>query len=598
VRLLLCLSLIAAVPTAAAEAPQTITLDVVYDGPSRATLTSADFTVSEGGQPLKVESARLVQPSADTTPLPVIGTAATEENAAENADRLVAVYVDEYHLSPGADFDAARTALAALLRTQLGPKDLVLVLKPLQSLLALRLTTDRESAAHSVETADPRQDDFEPRTAFERNFIAGSPARIAAARAEMAMSSLGALASHLGRFPSGRKTLIVLSNGFAYQDLSGSESRLPNVDVVARAANRARVAVYVVKPGGPGPAATQAFASTTPQAADALTPLAQRTTGLVFDAAHESPATALQQVVRDASRYYLLTVTSTLAVADGRFRNVDVKLRQGGASVRARAGYAVRPANTASASARTSSIPAGLLVPRRTSPMIRAWFGQSGTDEGQTRVSFVWEPAPRVPGDRRQPLTPARVSITVSTMDGAPVFSGAATSSSNELSDGTPGQDAELSFLTQPSRLLVQMEVLDVAGQVIDRDARDLIVGAFDRTFALGTAAVYRTRSAVELRALQGSDRVAPVASRQFSRAEHLVVRMPLVSRSASPTVAARLRSSFGSTLRELPVTIDGGVCQVDLSLASLASGRYEIEFAARAGDRSVVEQVPFTVTP
>jgi len=146
------------------------------------------------------------------------------------------------------------------------------------------------------------------------------------------------------------------------------------------------------------------------------------------------------------------------------------------------------------------------------------------------------------------------------------------------------------------------MEVLDLAGRVLDRDVRDLAVAGFTKPLAFGTAAVFRSRTNREFKAIaDGSLIAAPVASRQFSRAEHLVFRIPVSTGGAAPVVTARLQSRFGAALRELPVSnapSSTTVFQVDLPLAAFASGGYMLEFSARSSLGSAIDRIEFTVTP
>jgi len=240
-------------------------------------------------------------------------------------------------------------------------------------------------------------------------------------------------------------------------------------------------------------------------------------------------------------------------------------------------------------------------VPRHSSPLIRTWFGQSASDTDATAVAFVWEPAPAVPIGRGAVITPTRVTMNVTTMDGAPVFEGA-TGPSGRGGSLAPGERPQLTFKALPGTLLVQMDVLDLAGRVLDHDVRDLTVAAFPNAVGFGTAAVFRSRSLRDVRAiLDNTAVVAPVAAREFSRAEHLVVRIPLVHRGGEPDVTARLQSRFGAAVRDLTamhVAALGTTLQVDVPLAPLASGHYSLVFTARNSLGSAVESVDFAVTP
>jgi len=596
---------LAAAVLSAQQVLDPVSLDVVVDErtASRQPLTQSDFTVLDAGQPLQVQSARLVTVSSDTAPLPEI-TDANEAAVAASASRLVGVFMDDYHLEDNPAFASARTAVASFIRSAMGPRDLLLVVKPLDSLVSLRLTADREAAARMVEGVQPRQGDYTPRSSFEQEFIAGSPARIDSARNQIALSAVNAIITHLGRFDAGRKTLLVVSNGIAPRVPSRGEAPLPGIDSIVRTATRARVAVYLARPSPAvrADAPAQAPASVQKQPAaprDPLSTAVEQTTGFVIDGP-ESLSRGLERMLHDASRYYVLTVTPPAGAADGRFRSVNVSVRRQGAVLRARAGYTVRR-DDEEPRLRTTTLPPGLKIPRHSSPLIHTWFGQVMGGDGASAVSFVWEPSPRMPGERAVVTTPARVSMTVSTMDGAEIFSGASGPSGHDA-NLVPDSSAQIVFNLKPGTFLVQMDVLDAAGRVLDRDVRDLNVPTFRGPIALGTAAVFRTRSAREFRAVaDGSANAAPVASRQFSRAEHIVVRIPVMSPDAEPTVGVRLQSRVGGPLRDLAISPAPGsqnLWQVDLPLASFASGTYMLEFTARNSLGSAIDRVEFTVTP
>lgn len=584
--------------------PPAVTLDVVVDdaGLARSPLSATDFVVTDAGEPLVVQSARLVMPPSDAAlPLAPIASDDEEKAAASSADRLIGVFIDEYHLSDDVAFSRVRTAVATFIRSTLGPRDLVMVVKPLDSLVSLRMTADRDAAARSVESAAPRQGDYTPRSAFERDFFAGAPARLDAARNQIALSAVSALAAHLGQFPAGRKTLMVVSNGISGAVSSRRDGPLPALDSIARAANLAHVAVYAFRPSPTLSHATTADAGAPARVTpDALIALAERTTGLAVNG-DAGVSAGLQRALLDASRYYLLSLAPSKSASSGRFQFVNVALRAPGSLVRARAGYGIALDTADALAPRIFSMPEGLKVPRHSSPLIRTWFGQSASDGDATAVAFVWEPAPRVPIGRGAVITPARVTMSVTTMDGAPVFDGT-TGPSGRGASLAPGERPQLTFKALPGALLVQMDVLDPAGRVLDHDVRDLTVAAFPNTVAFGTAAVFRSRSLRDVRAiLDSTAAVAPVAAREFSRAEHLVVRIPLIHQGVEPDVTVRLQSRFGAAVRELTATrvaALGTTIQVDVPLAPLASGRYSLVFTARNSLGSAVESVDFGVTP
>ena len=192
-----------------------------------------------------------------------IQTAADERQAAVRDDaRLFAIFLDEYHVTSGANTDRVREALLRFVDRDLTPRDLVAVMKPLDSLFAIRLTRDRDAVRRAIETFDGRKGQYEPRNAYERDYIAGTPARIEATRNQVALSAINALAVHLGSLADRRKTLVVATEGIGRADRRRGQEYLPTLDTIIRSANRSNVAVYPFDPsdGAGDPAAGGAAA--------------------------------------------------------------------------------------------------------------------------------------------------------------------------------------------------------------------------------------------------------------------------------------------------------------------------------------------------
>lgn len=571
---------------------------VVEEGRNRQPLTPKDVTVSDADGPLPIESVRLVDLSAVSSAFPAApGTATDTVTAAGPANRLVGVYLDEYHLSSGPALDAARETLSSFVRTQLAAHDQIVVLKPLDSLTAIRLVADRDAAARVIETAEGRRGDYTPRSTFERDFIAGAPARVDEARAQITISALNALTTHLGQFEAGRSTLIVLSDGFTPRMRGRRGEALPGLDSVVRTAMRGRVAVYAFSPS----AATDPAQVGGADAAASLRRLAEETGGMAYSGP-ASLADGLGRVARESGRYYLVSIEPRPTQRDGRVHRVSLSVRRPGAQVRARAGFSIVSPNAYDRDAGTPRVAPGRLVPRRSSALIRPWFGIDEGSAERLRVHFVWEPAARIPGERAPAATPHRIRLQVTTLDGAEVFSGESMAAGTERvsADSGAGPAQRLSFEAAPGPLLLQMEILDAAGRVLDRDVRDLPLRPFATPFAFGTPQVYRARTVRELRTILDGASIAPVAARQFMRAEHLVVRVPLVG-AREVDVSARLVSGFGSVMRELPVTRPGDgqtTAQVDLRLAGFAAGSYAVQFTARGASATAVDQLVFTLAP
>jgi VWFA-related protein len=146
----------------------------------------------------------------------------------------------------------------------------------------------------------------------------------------------------------GRKSVILVSEGFIYD---------PNLDEYKRvndAARRANAAIYFVNARGLegmptgfgaefGPAIPSqdvglAFTSNLEEAAGSES-LADNSGGFVVRNTNDL-VSGIQRIAKETRVYYLLGYNSTNTARDGRFREIDVKLKDGkGLKVRARKGY-------------------------------------------------------------------------------------------------------------------------------------------------------------------------------------------------------------------------------------------------------------------
>src|SRR5262249_34811611 len=117
----------------------------------------------------------------------------------------------------------------------------------------------------------------------------------------------------------------------------------------------------------------------------------------------------------------------------------------------------------------------------------------------------------------------------------------------------------------------------------------------------LGTAGFMRARTALDYRAIENDPDAVPVASREFSRTERLMIRFPAYAPTgAAISVSARLLNRAGQAIRDLPVqqaTAVGASNQIDLLLASLAVGQYFIELVAKSPNGEVKDLIEFRVT-
>jgi hypothetical protein len=219
-------------------------------------------------------------------------------------------------------------------------------------------------------------------------------------------------------------------------------------------------------------------------------------------------------------------------------------------------------------------------------------------DAGTTRVTVVWEPAVRVPGDRSRRIA-SRVVLTAKASDGTVLFDGAVRPTGPAVIDDPASTSSRATFAMPPGRLRLRMEIQDAASQVLDNDVRDISVRDLRGDVAVGTPEVLRARNAREFRTLD-VDAAVPVASREFSRTERLLIRFRAYgSAGAAPQVSAKLLGRSGQPIRDLPVSASSteGDLAIDLPLASFAAGDYVVEVTAKSGARDASDRLAFRVT-
>jgi VWFA-related protein len=559
-------------------------------------LKADDFQLEVDGSKLQIDDVRFVDPGAGPSSAeapPIFSRADEEAAAAEDGSRLFAVFLDEYHVTEGPAVGRVRDVMARLVQQTLRPRDLLVVVKPLDSLLTLQLTRDRSAALEAIAGFEGRRGQYDARNEFESSLIAGTPARIEAVRAQIATSALNALATHLGMLGGARKSIVFVSEGFTFAPRSRGSEALPSIETSIRTANRGNVSIYPFDPRGPegDPGSKER---------EMLGLLASQTEGEVV--ADAEPERALTRIVTAGGGYYVLSFRPPSMAADGRFHPVMVSVRKPGIAVTARKGYwAPSPDDVLRARllARVKAPKPVPEPPRRLSPLIRPWFGVARGAPGKTEVTFVWEPSTRVPGDRTRLSQPARLTLQAFAADGSQIFEGVVkANSSGGLEADSDSMRA--TFEAAPGRLRLRMAIEDAAARPLDTDVRDLIVDAMSNPVALGTPEVFRARNARDLRAFVSDPLAAPVSAREFSRTERLLIRVPAYSPDGAPRVSAQLASRSGF-IRDLDVTSGPSPdrFQVDLPLAGLASGDYVISLrlAGPEGGEARTD-VSFKVTP
>ena len=415
-------------------------------------------------------------------------------------------------------------------------------------------------------------------------------------------------------------------------DLERSLEFMVNADImmslqrVFDVANRNNTAIYALDPRGLGVFEFDVSQPTVSFTTDArslrssletLRTLADQTDGRAIVNQNDfSPG--LRQMVRDSSTYYLIGYNSSQAPTDGKFHEIKLRVKRDGIKVRARKGYwAFTPENVARAMAPPSGpgppsaveeALAAIVEPRR-GRFVRTWVGSTRAENGKTRVTFVWEAVPSVPGQRREALD--RVSLTATNDGGDPYYRGripdaaAAGSFGGSGASNEPGRDAAPSgravFDVDPGAMHVMLAVEGTAGEVLDKEIKEVSIPDLTGTdVALSTPAIICARTVLERRTLLAQDLEAvPTPGRTFRRTDTLLIRFEAYAPGLSiPTITATLLNRSGNPMSEIPLQppVEGQRHQIDLPLASLAPGEYLVEISASADDSAAKELIAFRV--
>ena len=628
-----------------------------------ADLQASDFDVSEDGKPQKIDTFKLVKLDGGTAdsikepPKEIRNDFDEESEAARDDVRLFAIFLDDYHVRRGTSM-AVRSQLARFIDTQIGPSDMVGVMYPLEATGSVRMTRNHSAVSRGLQQFLGRKFEYEPKNQFEETYAHYPTEIVERVRNQVSLSALKALIVHMGSLKEGRKSLILVSEGYTNiipPQMRSADAQQPGLgNPAARdpfagqndinedraawtagldmdsdlreiydTANRNNVAIYAVDPRGlPGfefdinegigfQTDTKYLTSTM----DTLRVLAENTDGRAIVNRNDI-ATGMKQITRDSSAYYLIGYNSAQAPTDGKFHEIKVRVKRPGVQVRARRGYwalnreevarATAPAKPSAPKPVELAIANAVVRPSRAS-VVRSWVGMSRGDNGKTRVTFVWEPLPKAPGDRARE-EPVRVSLMAIAPDGSPSFRGkvpdvALASTAPAAAGGAASASkgpSRVTFDVAPGRIQLRISVEGSASQVLDSEVREVSVPDLTSAQAtLGTPSVLRARNAREFQQLRADADAVPIAGREFNRIEHLLVRVPTYGPGGTaPTLSVHLLNRAGATMNELKAEPSprAGEQQIDLPLAALPPGEYVVEIkAGEQGDAT--ELVGFRVT-
>ena len=279
-----------------------------------------------------------------------------------------------------------RKPVIDFIANQLAPSDLVTVMYPLTPVDAAVLTRNHQGIINAVEKFEGRKYNYEPINAIENGYVFKlTPDAIEIIRRQVTLSAMRGLCTKLGSLREGRKSLILLSEGFnatlppqmrstmaggcrrrhrwrqrharsvrgRQQHQRGPRAVLGRASTCNRelqdvwdACNRNNTAIYAVDPRGLAAGGFDITANISMQTSqsylstslDTLRVLAENTDGRAIVNRNDLAA-GMKQIIRDSSAYYLVGYNSTQAPTDGKFHEIKVRVKRPGVQVRARQGY-------------------------------------------------------------------------------------------------------------------------------------------------------------------------------------------------------------------------------------------------------------------
>lgn len=337
-------------------------------------LTAADFELMDAGKPHRIETFREVNIPVERTDRVLDSGAMVPSDVATNErteeGRIFVLVLDDYHTKRTGTLHVRQRAREFVER-YVGSNDLVAVVQTSGSRTAAQdFTSNRALVLEAIDRfqgvgldsrvltqlqdmqsrAGTAQADRPARDAYERERLM---------RARGTFSAIEALAAHLAGVTGRRKAMVLFSGGIDVDGAGGGtdvqQARREMLDAVA-AATRANVHIYAVdasglEPGTVGPDLasfnvdgqsiagldSEALASERRRQLGTLRVLAAETGGAAI-VGMNAFADAFARILRENSTYYLLGY-SPQAARDGKFHNLEVRVKRPGLRVTARAGY-------------------------------------------------------------------------------------------------------------------------------------------------------------------------------------------------------------------------------------------------------------------
>ena len=599
-------------------------------------LETGDFQVLEDGVPQTVETFQFIRvaPNPPDAERRDPNTKADgDRQAADPRNRVFVVYLDLRHTTVAGSHYARQPVLEFLTRT-IGAHDLFGVLTqevPIgQLVFGRRIETLEAELVKYWPWGQLDRSGGELRTPLERRLAVceaymglgrpGAPL-IELSRDDLLMTSLEHLVRRLGDLRDERKNVLFISEGWVprgprpelvnvsisdgdkpavgvgpggrigigrsmqpyTEDRAWCDSeirRLAGIDFEHRfrqlltSAQQANVSFYPIDVGG--------LRAVRTRGTDTLLTMADNTDGFAVVSTNDLTGGA-RRISDDLSAFYLLGYYSTNPAANGRFRQIEVKVNQPGVRVSARRGYLAPTAEMVAAAA---------------APRVNA--GPSAIDEAIGRLASARTGAELfVAGSAAPDGLHVAVELAATTAaraewrDGGTVQAvatradGANASATAEMAAGARG--AVVTIPVPDSNTGVWQVVVQATANDGRLEQRIEIVAPPARLIGQPLAWRGAPSPRVPLR---------PLADPRLTRAERLRVTWPMIG-SADSHVARLLDRTGGPLGQPLPFTNpapDPGSLVVDLPMASLPEGDYVIELVATLAGESERRLLAFRV--
>ena len=308
-------------------------------------LTEQDFSIFENGKPQVVRGFVPIELPAPVRPAAAWARDIGPDVIANTPEvrRLVVILLDDGMTAADAGESelAVRVARAAI--DQLGPADLAAVAFTYLG-RAQNFTADRRELHAAIDSFAPRN-----------SGLMGPPIACKLARGGCVVAALRNIGDFLSTAPSGRKVLIYVGSSPDLPLAPDADDPISVVTDMFRMLQRANVEINAFDVAGLPTFAPNATDRTVLEAAkrtslaraaqDNLRTLADNTGGRAIVNTN-APDTAVADVFRRNSAYYLIGFQSSDSRLDGRFRKIEVRVNRPDVEVRTRSGYyALRPSD-------------------------------------------------------------------------------------------------------------------------------------------------------------------------------------------------------------------------------------------------------------